>query len=70
MKKLYIKYPEGTLIALAVLFSAFMLGYFIWGVAVAANGIENVFTANKNAPENMGFDFADAAKLNLRGLAQ
>ncbi len=70
MKKLFKKYPEGTLIVLAVIFSAFIFYYFIGGMIVAARGIDNVFTVNKNATENMTFNLSGAAKLDLRGLAQ
>lgn len=70
MSKLFKKYPEGTLVALAVAFSAFVLWYFVSGVTSAAHGIVDVFNINKSATENAGFDLPAAAKLDLRGLVQ
>jgi len=70
MLKLFKKYPEGMLIALAVVFSALILGSFILGVTSAVNGIENVFNISKNETGNASFNIPAAAKLDLRGLAQ
>jgi len=70
MPKLFKKNPEGTLIALAVVFFAIMLCYFILGVTTAVGGITDVFSANKNQPQNVSFNLSAASQLNLRGLVQ
>lgn len=70
MPKLFKKHPEGMLVALAVVFSVLMLGYFVFGVMNAMYGIAGVFNINKSGTENTSFNLSDAAKLDLRGLAQ
>jgi len=70
MPKLLKKHSEGILIALAIVFSVLMLGYFILGVMSATHGIADVFTVSKSEAENTGFNIPAAAKLDLRGLAQ
>lgn len=70
MPKLFKKYPEGILIALAIIFSVLVLGYFIFGVTSAARGIANVFNVNKNKAENTSLNLSAASKLDLRGLVQ
>ena len=52
MPKLFKKHLEGILVALAIVFSALMIGYFILGVTSAARGIADVFNINKSGTEN------------------
>jgi len=70
MSKLFKKYPEGTLVALAIVLSVFTLWYFISGITSAADDIAGMFTVSKSGTENAGFNMSGAAKLDLRGLIQ
>lgn len=70
MPKLFKKYPEEILAALALVFSALMIWYFIFGIASGTRGIVGVFDVNKGATGNTGFNIPAAAKLDLRGLVQ
>ena len=72
MSKLFKKYPEEILIALAIAFSVLALGYFILGVTSATRGIADVFNIDisKGGAGSLGFNISAAAKLDLRGLEQ
>lgn len=70
MPKFFKKYPEKTLAALAIVFSALVLWYFIFGVMGGAHGIADVFSINKSGTGSFGFNIPAAAKLDLRGLVQ
>ena len=70
MSKLFKKYPQEILIALALIFSVLALGYFILGITSAANGIAGLFGASKNTTQSAGLNLPAATKLDLRGLSQ
>jgi len=55
-------------VALALVFSVIVLGYFIFGIFSAVNGIEDVFNVSKSKTENPSFNISAAQQLDLRGL--
>ena len=57
-------------VALAILFSVIVLGYFIFGIFSAVHGIADVFNVSVSKTENPSFDLSTAKKLDLRGLIQ
>ncbi len=68
MQKFFEKHPEQSLIALAIMFFALIVGYFMWGVVGAGDGIKSVFDAGKGGAGGTTFDFSGAKKLDFRGL--
>lgn len=61
------KYPELTLVLLAGVFLAFVIGYFFWGISdvIAEENAALKFTPQSSS---MGFDLKTAASLNYRGV--
>ena len=70
MLKLFKKDQEKMFVALAIVFSVIVLGYFIFGIFSAVHGIADVFNVSTNKEESPSLDLSTAKKLNLRGLVQ
>jgi len=67
MKKFFRTHPETTLIILALLLTAAVIGSFTWGIGNIVSTVNGALTFAPSATKP-GYDLQSAAKLDLRGL--
>lgn len=60
---------NGLLIALAVIFSGIIAGFFIWGIGYLVMEVGQASTSSTTNSQVPGFDLKGAAGLDYRGIA-
>lgn len=70
MRKIFRKYPESTLIALAAVFLAIILAYFTWGVGQVIGEANRAENGKGNSGGNPGFNIEGAQRLGFHGLVK
>lgn len=68
MKKIFKKYLQQTLAAVALIFLGIVAAYYIWGITTISFDVNQVTTAIPANASSSVFDIQDAKNLNLKGL--
>ncbi len=68
MEKLIKSKNELLLGTVGILFVAFLIYVFIWGISFLADNIGKAITSEKGTSASMNFDLKGAERLNLKGL--
>ena len=68
MEKLIKSKNELLLGTIGVLFVAFLIYVFIWGISFLADNIGTAISSEKGTTASMNFDLQGAERLNLKGL--
>ena len=66
--KLLRKYPETTLITLAIVFLAIIIASFSWGIGQVVTQVNRGVNSEIGNAGSVSFDIATAKQLDLRGL--
>lgn len=65
MGKFFKKHQDWTLGLIGILFSALIIGYFVWGVASLGKTLNEALSPAEIGEQNLRFDFEEYTKLNL-----